>query len=288
VGWQSLTPSDRTEAADWIAERLHPFAKDVGSVIPPGFDAYARIFHPAWNWPNREEIEVRWSYVAAGTGRTVHPEMQFHAIADPLPGRETDAQRWNGEPRLGVLSAQQANALIALLSRHTSTPDRCWLCLWDGYGFLHPGSMAVLTSTYVGPPSSGAAGWQRAAKWQEHLFQRVGRRPGSARGAWPPKPPRPPRPPRQTAPKEPRVHLPSRDYILFNGAVEQAAGWENGPNLWWPEDRAWCVASEIDFPYTYVSGSSGLIEEVLGDPHLEALPARLDHGITYDSDKINS
>ncbi|MDQ2942123.1 MAG: hypothetical protein M3R21_00435, partial [Candidatus Dormibacteraeota bacterium] len=59
------------------------------------------------------------------------------------------------------------------------------------------------------------------------------------------------------------------------------------PNLWWPEDRAWCVASEIDHPYSYVGGSSALIKEVLADPAIEAVPASVGDGITYDSDKVN-
>ena len=65
-------------------------------------------------------------------------------------------------------------------------------------------------------------------------------------------------------------------------------GWEDGPNLWWPDDRAWCVASEIDFPYTYVGGSNQLIEEILADPLLEALAATTSQGITVDSDTVNA
>jgi hypothetical protein len=74
----------------------------------------------------------------------------------------------------------------------------------------------------------------------------------------------------------------------LNGSVGQGAGWEDGPNLWWPDDRSWCVASEIDFPYTYVGGSSKLIEEILAHPLLEALPATIYQGITADSDTVNS
>jgi hypothetical protein len=32
--------------ADWIAPCLNEFGIDTGSVIPEGFDAYCRIFHP--------------------------------------------------------------------------------------------------------------------------------------------------------------------------------------------------------------------------------------------------
>jgi hypothetical protein len=84
------------------------------------------------------------------------------------------------------------------------------------------------------------------------------------------------------------VRLPARDYLLFRAPIHEALGWEDGPNLWWPEDRAWCVASEIDFPYTYVGGSKELINAIDNDPAIEALPATDSDGITYSSDKINS
>jgi hypothetical protein len=41
-------------------------------------------------------------------------------------------------------------------------------------------------------------------------------------------------------------------------------------NLWWPDDRAWCVSSEIDFKWTYVGGSSDCIGEIVSNPSLEA------------------
>src|SRR5579864_9199945 len=122
-------PSEEVGAAEWLRDRMHGFAVDVGSVIPHGFAAYARIFHPAW-LPHM--IEVRWSEIAASTGRRVHPEMQFHTIARPLPGHGTGLESWYG-PRVGTLSAGQVRALMPLLARHTSTPDRCRFCLWDGY-----------------------------------------------------------------------------------------------------------------------------------------------------------
>lgn len=257
MGWEAVTPSDEVQAAQWISERLHPFAQDVGSVVPPGFDAYARIFHPAWKSQANAEMEVRWSEVAAWSGRTVHAEMQFHSIATPVPGSHPGHSPWSGEPRLGVLSKKQASALVVLLARHTSTPQYCRLCLWDGYGYLYRDSTR-----------------QVAYLWKQGE----------------PKPPSPsltsirPRP----EVKKHRVRLPARNYLLFTGSVTEAEGWQDGPNLWWPEDRSWCVASEIDFPYTYVGGAGELIEEILAHPRLEAMPATTSQGITAYSDTINS
>jgi hypothetical protein len=48
------------------------------------------------------------------------------------------------------------------------------------------------------------------------------------------------------------------------------------------------VASEIDFPYTYVGGPTELVEEILAHPLLEALPATIEQGITANSDVVNS
>lgn len=94
-------------------------------------------------------------------------------------------------------------------------------------------------------------------------------------------------------PNAPRFKIPGREFLLFEGPLlaltrtfdEEMV--DNGPQLWWPEDRAWCIASEIDFSWTYVGGTEELIGELLAHPKLETVRAEITHGITYDSDKIN-
>jgi hypothetical protein len=256
VGWQDVTPSDAVEHGDWITGRLNGFAKNVGSIVPTGYAAYARIFHPATEGTEYPGVEVRWSEVAAWAGRTVHPEMQFHAIAAPAPGRSLGPSPWTYEPKLGVLSERQTGALIELLPKHTTTPNACWLCLWEGYGYS---SAVWMTFSFEqGPPPSPPARPPGAAEFEELQKRRK------------------------------RVKLPGRDYLVFKGSIAQAQSWEDGPNLWWPEDRAWCVASEIDFPYTYVGGSTELIQDILRHPDLEALPATVEDGINYASDTVNT
>jgi hypothetical protein len=236
--------------------RLNGFAKNVGSIVPTGFEAYARIFHPATGGAQYPGVEVRWSEVAATTGRVVHPEMQFHAIATPVPGQSSEPSPWTYEPRLGLLSERQAGALVELLPTHTTTPDACWFCLWAGYGYNT--AVWMTFSTEPGPSPSPQLQPPGAAQWGELIKHRK------------------------------MVMLPGREYLLFKGTTVQAQGWQDGPNLWWPDDRAWCVASEIDFVYTYVGGSNELIGDILRHPDLEALPASVDDGINYTSDKINS
>jgi hypothetical protein len=248
--WEEMTPSEALENADWIVARLHPFnAYDVGAVVPTGFAAYAKILHPASTW--RDHTDVRWAEVAASTGKVIHPLVQFHAIAEP----GSDA------PRTGTLSNRQVRALSRLGEKHTSTAEACWFCLWDGYGYLAPGGII-----------------EARAYFAEGSKPRLSRLPFSFQK----------KPKKRSVTAKKVTPNNARSYLLFTGTVADAVGWEDGPNIWWPEDRAWCVASEIDHPYSYVGGSGELIEELLADPELEALPAQTDDPVTYDSDKINS
>ncbi|TMD41293.1 MAG: hypothetical protein E6I88_07925 [Chloroflexi bacterium] len=57
--------------------------------------------------------------------------------------------------------------------------------------------------------------------------------------------------------------------------MEWNLSWQT-PNLWWPEDRSWCVATEIDLAETYVGGSDACIARILEDRGLDAFPMRLD------------
>ena len=75
-----LTPcSDAAEAA-WIGPRLMSFASGVGALVPPVFEAHARIFHAAGRGYGGL---VRWAEVAAWSGGTVHALAQFHDMARP-------------------------------------------------------------------------------------------------------------------------------------------------------------------------------------------------------------
>lgn len=247
------------EPAQWIVERIHDFAVDVGSIIPEGFDAYTRLFHPAaLNTPEGER-SVRWSEVAAASGRVVHAEMQWANISGVesysggfVPGL------WDGEP-MDRLPRDYADSLGELLASHTTTPERIWFGLWNGYGFIDSAATAPL---------------------------RRGRRFGAALRNWGRR--------RRARSGQPTLLLPHRDYLLYVGAIEtitesfdESGPFWAPPNLWWPDDRAWFVASEIDFSWTYVGGTKDCIDEVLADERLEAVPASIDHKITYAGDTIN-
>lgn len=46
-------------------------------------------------------------------------------------------------------------------------------------------------------------------------------------------------------------------------AACRAQGAHLSPSLWWPEDRAWVVASEVDSDATHLGGSRSLADDLL-------------------------
>lgn len=74
----------------------------------------------------------------------------------------------------------------------------------------------------------------------------------------------------------PRVRAEHRAYFLFTarlgdvGAFE-IGDWHQAPSIWWPDDRAWCVATEVDGYSTYVGGSTECIEALIASERIEAI-----------------
>ena len=226
--------------ARWIEESLSEWKFGrVGSLMPEGFSAYARIFHPAYLGEAGEQ-RVRWSTVASWTGRTVHPQMQFRRMAS-LSEEIHDIYKdppWGLLPQRRSIPQEECRTLMNVLREFTSTPDRCFFCLWDGYGNI-----------------------------DTRLYE------ASA-----------------------RVRVPGRDYLLFHGPLDAVMSfvedrvvpfWGDSPNIWWPEDRAWCVATDIDLFDTYAGGSRECIEAVLSNRDLEALTTSLDARLDLAGDSID-
>jgi hypothetical protein len=62
---------------------------------------------------------------------------------------------------------------------------------------------------------------------------------------------------------------------------------EQSASLWWPADRAWFVATDIDLVTTFVGGSAACVRDVLDHPLLEAAPVPADQRFTWDADTVN-
>ncbi|MGW8883820.1 hypothetical protein [Streptomyces sp. NPDC055749] len=208
------------DPARWLTERA-PGQGDFGTVAgvaAPGFEAYARVLHPA----SLDERPVRWATVAAAYGREVAPGSRWHEVA----GMDQDYYNaseyglpgvWDEHPEEGPTPPAVAQALIPVLARHTGTAERCWFGLWHGYG-----------------------------RWD---FDHV-----------------------------PTFETPEREEVLLSGTLADAVSpvsldeFAELPDLWWPQDRAWCLGGDVDLVSTYIGGSRALIAELLAAPELEAYP----------------
>lgn len=132
-----------------IAEHLAAFDSGLlASVVPGGFESYARLLHPAEDVGHGGRL-VRWADVAVWSGAELVPGTQFHEIATPEEEPKGPAPWRSQGPREGTLCASDAAAAVEVLQEHTTTPEHCWFCLWDGYGCENRPAIAGLYSTWV-------------------------------------------------------------------------------------------------------------------------------------------
>jgi hypothetical protein len=240
--------------ADWIADRLDDWAsRDAAIVVPRGFDAYVRLLHPA-DGGHPEHRPVRWAEIADWSGLELRPDSGFESVALPLDDRGSP-KPWTQRSRRGSLPQADLAELVDVLRRHTEPAADCFFCIWDGYGWER---RVPLT---------------RRRRWRR----------------WRPAEPLP-----DPVPKEvrdgPRVELPNRYYLLYQGPLDDAMACieteHQSPNLWWPQDRSWCVATGIDLTWTYVGGSKELAAELRSDPRLEAQASQPDDPLHGDDDRL--
>jgi hypothetical protein len=71
-------------------------------------------------------------------------------------------------------------------------------------------------------------------------------------------------------------------------ALESPTWFDQSPNLWWPQDRAWFVATEVDHAWTYIGGSRELIGLLMADKRLEILQTKPSDKPFYDGDSLNA
>ena len=210
-----LTASRDLSAADWIADAALPWQRLV-TFGPAGFEAYARLrLLPDPTQSGQEENDV-------------------------------EPEDWR---------RAQLPALWEVMGAHTTTPDDCWFCVWEGYT--------------TGPASRD-----------------TGYLPGADPGSWRPDavPALSPEAPPQ--PALPKVVVPNRAYWLFRGPLtevgsfDSARDWPAGyrldgtePAFVWPADRVWCVAKDVDPHWAGIGASRALVTRLAGDPRLDVVPA---------------
>jgi hypothetical protein len=152
------------DRGEWLRPMEAEEFGSILSVVPAGFEAYARVFHPVerdrpretktWLGLNQaryfhgvQDIEaslqtqrVTWATAAASFGTTMHPEAQYERLVRRDYGESdgvigADGWRYSPPPE-GCLDAASLAAASAVLARHTSTPDSGVAAIWDGWGGL--------------------------------------------------------------------------------------------------------------------------------------------------------
>ena len=134
-------------------------------------------------------------------------------------------------------------------ARHTTTPDEAWYAIWDGHGF----DTFTTNVAWREPPVDDDERRERA-EYRQRLRDDDRRRHAEIRDG---------------LAAVPRFDAPNRTYYLVTGAVADVGGvrypsghgWRN-PDLWWPDDRGWFVATDVDCWSLYVGGDDTFVAEI--------------------------
>jgi len=267
-------------AGQWIVESTSGgFGGTVPNLLPQGFEAYVRVFHPMTrSAPGESREYVTWADAAADFGTHMGPLAQ----SARLLGREdpwgyeavTSPSGWTYEPP-GPGDLTNLPAVVRVLADHTTTSASV-AAIWEGWGGLVSSQgrsmMAFATSggriggAFARVAWTARAGYQRV---RSHFAYREA--PGT--GVLP-----------AGVATGPKLEMPGRAYFLARLDLADlcADDWAERviwtdppfvrtPSLLWPDDHAWCLATEIDFDTTLIGGTRDLAAALLAAPGLEAL-----------------
>lgn len=258
---------DGVDAGAWIRDRLDAGYDTMHGVVPRGFEAYARVLHPAevrsmrgstvptddeWRAFSPDELErvsaaivdepATWAEAAAAFGTALHPLAQWNRIVGAAPGedwqrRRTADGREFSAPLDGELSPADLARLAAHLVPATTTPDAGFAAVWAGYGGLTGGYGTTGRGFFgFGAPEDDPAAQAHAQMLARSIhdpFNNVFLKPEWQDGILP-----------REVSEGPHLELPGREYVLFSAPPRAFAD----PS--WILDAPWrdLPAEEHGFP----------------------------------------
>jgi hypothetical protein len=238
-----LEPVHDLAPVAWVRKAIgeHPGRRLlVGDLVPPVFDAYARVLHRIRVEEAGQPLIRTWTERATELGHRLGPTATWWDVIGIPP---FGAGSGDPQPEIGRLTKHEVESLASALDP-SDGQDACWFGIWSGWGFLSAGGHGEL---------------RPRGSWFSELRQR--RR--VEREA-----------PRDEAHEPPRTTVIGEPCFLIRGKVNDAArfmfhGWFQSPTLWWPDDRSWFVHTEIDAMSTYIGGSHEMIDSLVGQQILE-------------------
>lgn len=311
----------------WLVDRIDSFfGASMHGVVPRGYEAYARVFHPATvrslpggavptarEWERMpaaeqqrlidlfEDRATTWSDVAAAFATSLHPLAQWQSLVRTPAGEDwrtrlsPDGREFTS-PDEGQLTSGVLAAVAGHLASHTSTPDAGVAALWDGWGGL-TGHLGHAPSRVFFEIGGERRHEEMLGRSIHDPLNTAFRTPTWQDGIL-----------SREISEGPRLELPGRSHVLFSASVREFAdpAWvlrapwrdlpaeEHGfppsalsPSILWPEDRAWTLVTEVDFDSTVIAGSTALIAAICADGRLEALPIPADADLAWDADTVN-
>ncbi|MGB9224948.1 hypothetical protein [Mycobacterium sp.] len=112
----------------WITDAIRPFQYDVASCVPPVFEAYARVFHPAYEIGH----PVSWKTVAQANNRIAHPAMEWGSLVGSWD-LQSQPGLWDQRPDTGRLPVPTTAGLSGVF-KQCSRADGVLYALWNGNG----------------------------------------------------------------------------------------------------------------------------------------------------------
>ena len=171
------------ERGEWLRPMEAEPPDSVLSVVPRGFEAYARVFHPVdrdrprqtriWQgldettyFEGVDDIEASleterttWAQAAESFGTTMHAQAQYARLVrrdygDVDGAIAADGWRYSDTSE-GCLDAASLAAASAVLARHTTTPDTGIAAIWEGWGgFVSSAGIArFVPASSASPPA---------------------------------------------------------------------------------------------------------------------------------------
>lgn len=224
------------------------------SVVPHGFESYARIFHPGQvrslpdrpvpemdEWvrlPDAEQHrlgelftdeETTWAATADAFGTTMHALAQWERIVQvprDVTTRIAPDGREFSAPEIGALAPEKLTRLATLLAAHTATAEGATVGLWPGrgglVGFMGQGPSRAFFQ--FGDPDSAELAHHNEMLGRSfkdrlnNVFQRATWQEGILS---------------REISEGPQLKLPGREYLLFRSSVHALAD----PN--WILDAPW-------------------------------------------------